>query len=176
MLSLCVVAKIVIEERTVADLDRVRAARDLDDRGDVAWFAACAVLTEVGGEALRVDGSGGDDDLEFGAARQELREVAEDEVDVEGALVGLVDDEGVVAQQVRVGLDFGEKDAVCHELDQRVWPDFFCEAHLVADRAAELYAQFVADAFSNRACGDTARLGVADEAGDTAAELETDLG
>ena len=46
----------------------------------------------------RVDRRRGDDDLEVGAARQQLLEVAEDEVDVEAALVRLVDDDRVVAR------------------------------------------------------------------------------
>ena len=49
------------------------------------------------GEALRVDRGRGDDDLEVGAGGQQPLEVAEDEVDVQAALVGLVDDQGVVA-------------------------------------------------------------------------------
>ena len=51
--------------------------------------------------ARRVDGGRGDDDLEVGPPRQQLREVAEDEVDVEAPLVGLVDDDRVVAPRAR---------------------------------------------------------------------------
>ena len=75
---------------------------------------------EVPGEPLRVDGRRGDDHLEVGAAGQQLLEVAEDEVDVEAALVRLVDDQRVVAAQHPVGLDLGQQDAVGHQLDQRV--------------------------------------------------------
>jgi hypothetical protein len=56
---------------------------------------------EVLGEALGVDGGAGDDHLEVGALRQQLLQVAEDEVDVEAALVGLVDDQRVVAASFR---------------------------------------------------------------------------
>ena len=48
---------------------------------------------------------------------QQLPEVAEDEVDVQAALVGLVDDQGVVAAQHPVALDLGEQDAVGHHPD-----------------------------------------------------------
>jgi len=65
----------------------------------------------------------GDDDLEVGAARQQLGEVAQDEVDVEAALVGLIDDDRVVGEQLSVGLDLGEQDAVGHQLDQGGVPD-----------------------------------------------------
>jgi hypothetical protein len=58
--------------------------------------------------------------LRSGRRGQQLLEVAEDEVDVEAALVRLVDDERVVAAQVTVALQLGEQDAVGHHLDQRV--------------------------------------------------------
>jgi hypothetical protein len=44
-------------------------------------------------EALRVDRGRGDDDLEVGPAGQQPLQVAEDEVDVQAALVRLVDDQ-----------------------------------------------------------------------------------
>ena len=102
------VLAVLLEQRPVADLDRVRTAADLDDRG----------VAEVPGEALRVDGRRGDDDLEVGAPGQQLGQIAEQEVDVEAALVGLVDDDRVVRAQLAVGLDLGEQDAVRHQLDE----------------------------------------------------------
>ncbi len=79
-------------ERPVAHLDRVGAAGHLDDR---------APSPKWRGEALGLDGGRGDDDLEVGPAGQQLGQVAEDEVDVEAALVGLVDDDRVVGRQRR---------------------------------------------------------------------------
>jgi hypothetical protein len=73
---------------------RGTCARHLDHGGVVE------VLAEPGG----VDRRRGDDDLEVGAPRQQLLEVAEQEVDVEAALVGLVDDDRVVAAQIPVAL------------------------------------------------------------------------
>ncbi len=93
--------------RPVADLDRVGAAADLDDRR----------AAEVRGEPLDVDGRAGDDHPQVGPARQQALEVAEQEVDVEAALVRLVDDDRVVAAQVAVALQLGEQDAVGHHLD-----------------------------------------------------------
>ena len=49
----------------------------------------------------RVDGGAGDDQLEVGPLRQQLPEVAEQEVDVEAPLVRLVDDDRVVAVSCR---------------------------------------------------------------------------
>ena len=51
-----------------------------------------------------------------GRLREQLLEVAEDEVDVQAALVCLVDDQRVVAAQHPVALDLGEQDAVGHHL------------------------------------------------------------
>ena len=154
-----------VDQRPVARLDRVRPAGDLDDRR----------VVEVLREALGVDGRRGDDDLEVGAARQQLLEVAEDEVDVEAALVGLVDDEGVVLAQRAVGLDLGQQDAVGHQLDQRVLPGLVGEPHLVPDGVAELGLQLAGDPVGDRARCQPARLRVADLAADAAAELEADL-
>ena len=153
-------------ERAVADLHGVGATADLDDRG----------AAEVVGEPLRVDGGAGDDQPQVGAPRQQLVEVAEQEVDGEAAFVRLVDDEGVVAQQVAVAGDLGEQDAVGHELDQGRVGRVVGEAHLVAHRAAELDTELLGDALGHRAGGDPPRLGVADGAAHPAAELEADLG
>ena len=83
-------------DRAVADLDRVGAAGDLDDRRGLA-----VGVGEVLGEPLGVDRRRGDDDLQVGPAGEQLLEVAEDEVDVQAALVRLVDDQRVVAAQRR---------------------------------------------------------------------------
>ena len=88
-----VVARVV--DGSVADLHRIGAAGHFDDRRRTRVAAKC------GGEALGVDGGGGDDDLEVGPTGEELAEVAEDEVDVEAALVGLVDDDRVVGRAGR---------------------------------------------------------------------------
>src|SRR3546814_5902201 len=54
---------------------------------------------EVCGEARGVDGGRGDDHLQVAAPLQQLLQVAEQEIDVETALVGLVDDDGVVRSE-----------------------------------------------------------------------------
>ena len=106
-----------------ADLDGIRAAAHLDD--------GCV---EVRGEPLGVDRRRGDDDLEVGPTGEQPGEVAQDEVDVETALVGLVDDQRVVPGQVAVTRQLGEQDPVGHELDQRVLADLIAEADLVPRR------------------------------------------
>ena len=161
-----------IVDRPVPDLDRVSAAGDLDDRGGLAG----ARVLEVLGEALGVDRRGGDDHLEVGAAGQQLPEVAEDEVDIQAALVRLVDDEGVVAVQVPVGADLGEQDAVGHELDGGGVAGFISKSDLVSDYVTQLSAQLLRDALRDRAGGDAPGLRVADLAGDPPAEFQADLG
>ncbi len=126
-------------------------------------------------EAVGVDGGGGDDDLEVGAAGEQLLQVAENEVNVQAALVRLIEDERVVAAQLLVPLHLGQQDAVGHDLDQRVVTGVICEAHLVADRRAQLGPKLVSDPFRHGAGCDPARLGMADLAGDAPAQLKADL-
>jgi hypothetical protein len=66
----------------------------------------------MAGESFGLDGGGGDDEFEVGAARQQPAQVAEQEVDVEAAFVCFVEDEGVVAQQPPVALDLGADGAL----------------------------------------------------------------
>ena len=95
-------------EGTVADLHRVRAPRHLDDRRrlDQATRAGSALpRAEMARKTVRIDRRRRDDDLQVRARGQQARDVAQDKVDVEAALVGLVDDERVVAAQHRIRLD-----------------------------------------------------------------------
>ena len=77
-------------------------------------------IREVRREALGVDRGGRDDHLEVGSLGEDLREIPEQEVDVERSLVRLVDDDRVVAAQQPVAVDLVEQDAVGHEGDARV--------------------------------------------------------
>ncbi len=122
-------------ERPVARLDRVEPTRYLDHRGGPAHAG------EMPREALRVDRRGGDDELQVGAlvgpALQQLLHVAQQEIDVETALVRLVDDERVVGAEQAVALRLREQDAVGHHLDVGVGRDAVGEAHLVAHGMAD---------------------------------------
>ena len=169
-------------EGTVADLHRVRAARHLDDRRrlDQAARAGSALpRAEMARETVRIDRRRRDDDLQVRARGQQARDVAQDEVDVEAALVGLVDDERVVAAQHRIRLDLRQQDAVRHELDEGRGAHLVRETHLVADHLAALaahgLAQLVGDAIRDRTRREPARLGVTDHAGHAAAQLHADL-
>ncbi len=70
----------------VVGLDRIGATGHLDDRG----------AAEVAGKTVHVDGGRGDDQLEIRPLRQHALEVAQQEIDIETALVGLVDDNRVI--------------------------------------------------------------------------------
>ena len=132
-------------------------------------------VPEVGGEPFGLDGRRRDDHLQVGPAGQQLAQIPEQEVDVEAALVCLVENQGVVPQQASVALDVGKQDAVGHQLHQRAVAGLVGEAHGVADGLAERGAQFVGDALGDRAGGEPARLGVADGAANAAAQFQADL-
>ena len=115
-------------------------------------------------------------DLEVGPARQQLLHVRQQEVDVQAALVRLVDDEGVVAPQLAVALDLGEQDAVGHQPDRGVLAGVVTEPHPVADRPAQRNRELLGDPLGHRTGSDPPRLGVTDGAAHPAAQLEAHLG
>jgi hypothetical protein len=156
---------VVLLKRPVAHLDRVRTAGHLDDRR----------VREVPGEPLRVDRGRGDDHLEVGPPGEQALDVAEDEVDVQAALVGLIDDQRVVAAEHTVARELVQQDAVGHDLDQRRVAGVVGEPHLVADGLAEWGVQLLGDALGDRTGGQPARLRVPDQALHAQPQLEADL-
>jgi hypothetical protein len=97
-------------QRAIPGVHREGAARHLDNRR----------IVEMLGEALQVDGRRGDDDFQVRTTRQQGFQVTEQEVDVQAAFVGFVDDDRVVAFQITVVLGFRQQDAVGHQFDQGV--------------------------------------------------------
>ena len=152
--------------RPVTDLDRIQTTGHLDHRRTV----------EMPGEALCVYGRGGYDHLQIWPPRQQLLQITEQEIDIEAALVRLVDNDRVVQPQIPVALGLGEQNAVGHQLDVGARAGLVVETDLVADRAAGFGLQLLRDARRGRARGDTPRLRVADEPRDAATEFEQDLG
>ena len=161
-----------LHQRPVADLDRIGAPGDLDDRRRLTG----PHVGEVGREPLRVDRRRGDDQLQVRTARQQPAQIAQQEVDVERALVGLVDDDRVVAAQVAVALQLGQQDAVGHQLDPARGRGLVGEPHLIADEIPERGPELGGDPLRDRACRDPARLGVPDDPVRTSAHLQADLG
>ena len=74
-----------------------------------------------------------------------------------------VNDERVVGQQQRIGLGFGQQDAVGHEFHRGIARQLVLKAYLVAHHLTQRGFQLVGDAFGNRCGGDTAGLGVAND-------------
>ncbi len=156
-------------QRTVANLDRKDPPRNLDHRGrDIR-------RPEMPREALRVERRRGDDDPEVRPPRQQLLQVPQQEIDVETALVRLVDDDRVVGRERRIALRFREQDAVGHQLDVGAGLRVVGEAHLVADGVAGCRAELVRDSRRDRPRGDAARLRVPDESAVPAPERQAYL-
>ena len=163
-------------QRPVAQLDGEGAAGDLDDGCRHRFLALGPGRGKVLGEALRVDGGGGDDDLQVRPLGQDPAQVAEQEVDVEAAFVGLVDDDGVVLLQQLVALDLGQQDAVGHHLDLGGPGDLSGEAHVEADVLADLGPQLLGDALGDGASRKAAGLGVPDHPAFAHTQLQEHLG
>jgi len=139
------------------------------------------LVGEMLGEAFRVDGRRGDDQAEVRPAPEQALHHAQQEVDVEAALVGLVDDQRVVAQQVTIVLQLGEQETVGHHRHARIGAGLVGEAHLVADGGTAFatllaFIKLLGQPAGDVACGDPARLGVTDQPAPTVTELEQHLG
>ena len=113
-----------------------RAVEDFDGVGAPAHFQHGRAV-EVLGEAFCVYGCRGDDDFQVGAARQQLFQVAQQEVDVQAAFVRFVDDNRVVGGEITVGLGFRQQDAVGHQFDAGIARGVVGKAHLIAHRTAD---------------------------------------
>ena len=152
-------------ERRIDDLDRIHAARHLDD----------GRVVERLGERLGVDRRRGDDDLQFGPAQPQPPQMAEDEIDVERTLVRLVDDDRVVFAEERIVLQLGEQHAVGHELDDRVARRLVGEPDFAADLAAERHVQLLGHAPRHRRRRHAPGLRAGDLAAVAATRRETHL-
>jgi len=89
--------------------------------------------------------------------------------------VGLIDDDRVVLLEQPIALRLGKENAIGHQFDKAGGQRVIAEADFVADGLAEWRVQFLCDACGDRSGGDSARLGVADEAIHAAADVEANL-
>ncbi len=144
---------------------RVGTPGHLDDGRTVEMLA----------KTLQVDGRRGDDDLQIRPPRQQGLEKAEQEIDVQRTLVGLVDDDGVVTLEEAVVLRLGQQDAVGHQLDQRAVLALILEAHLITHQFTQWRADFLGHASGDAACRKPARLGMADQPVHATADLQADF-
>ena len=148
----------------VADLHRVQASGDFDDR------RLAEGVRECGG----VDRRRGDHDLEILPAPDQQTQVTEQEVDVQAAFVGLVDDDRIVFKQVRVVLYLGEQHAVGHHLDAGLGHGLVREPDLASDFSSPGRAELLGDAARDRQRRDAAGLRARDAAVYAPAGFETD--
>ncbi len=155
-----------LDRRPVAHLDRITAPFDVDDRRVVEEF----------GEALGIDGRRRDDDLQVRALGQNALEIAEQEIHVERALVGLVDDDRLVLVQEPVARGLGQQNAVGHQLDLGRVGELVLEARLKTDQTAELGAGLLGDALAHAARCQPAWLGMSDQTAIADTGLQQDLG
>ena len=130
----------------------------------------------MGGKTRAVDRGRGDDQLQIGPARQQLAKVAKQEIDVQAALVRLVDDDRVVAAQHRIALGLGEQDAVGHQLDRRRTRAAILKPHLVAYQFAKRRFELFGHTTRHRTGRKAARLGMRNRLHEPATELQADLG
>ena len=77
----------------------------------------------------------------------------------------LVDDDGVVGAQERVGLRLGQQNAVGHQLDGSVLGEPVLEAHLEAHHITQRGFELFGNALGHRTGGNATRLRVADHLG-----------
>ena len=92
----------IVSGGSPAHLDWIEAPAHLED--------GCGLTrrSKMPSELLCIKGGGGNDHLEIGARIEQLLEVAQEEVYVETSLMRLINDDGVVASQLRVGLGLRE--------------------------------------------------------------------
>ena len=110
-----VLVGVFIDQRLIAYLDRIHSPANLQHGGRAAGRG------EMLGKLRGVDRGRGDDELQVGPLRQQATDVADQKVDVQRPLVGLVDDDRVVLFQKPIALRFGQQDAVGHQLDVACW-------------------------------------------------------
>ena len=129
----------------------------------------------MSGKTLRVNRRRGDDDFEIPAPCNQLLEITKQKIDVEAALVRLVDNQGVILAEPGVALDLGKQDAVCHEFNARLWTDPVLETHLVTNKRARLGSKLGADTRHQATGSNAAWLGVTDASMETKTKRETDF-
>ncbi len=183
---LVAVITLVHAKRPPAHFHRIQPPRNFDDwsksglpprsglrpvaapRGGAARLGAArrragSAFGKVLRKPLSIDSGRSHDHFQVRTARQQLFEVTQQNVDVQAALVRLVDDQGVVGAQQRVGLGFRQQNAVSHQLDRRPGLQPVVEAHLVSGNRAQLAAEFLRHALGDTGGRQPPRLGVADQ-------------
>ena len=165
-IALAFLFRLFVLHRTITNFDRIHAARNLDHRS----------IVEVLRKALGIDRCRRDDELQIGTPGQQLLDIAEQKIDVQAALVRLVENQGVILPEPWVALRFGQQYAVGHQLDVGIFRGAVGKTDLVADQRAELAVQFLRNPRRGGAGGDATRLRMTDQAGNSPAQFKTYLG
>ena len=106
-----------------------------------------------------------DDDLQVWPARQQLAQVAQQEINVQAAFVRLVNDDRIVGVQQWVGLRFSQQDTVSHQLDGGIAAQAILKTHLEADHLTKWGFQLFCNPLGHAAGSNAARLGVSNQFG-----------
>src|SRR5690606_25198825 len=88
----------ILRHRAITYLHRIKPPRYMDDR------RRHPVLGKMLGKTICIDGRRRNYDFEIATTRQELAQEAQQEIDIQAALVRLVDNDRVIAAQKRVAL------------------------------------------------------------------------
>ncbi|MCB9829962.1 MAG: hypothetical protein H6806_09410 [Planctomycetes bacterium] len=160
------VAVLVGARRTPAHLHGIGAPGDFDHGGAV----------EVLRKALGVERGRRDDHAEVIASLDETSHVAQEEVDVEAALMRFVEQDRVVGQEIRIAPRCREQDAVGHHLDPAGGGRRVVEAHGVAHRLGAVGTQLLRNAACHAPRRDAPRLRMADPSGEAATGSQGELG
>ena len=157
---------LIFGQRLVHQVNRVTPAGYLDHRRAI----------EMPGKLFCIDCRGGNQQLEVRASRQQGFQISQQEVDIQAALVRLVDDDGVVGVQVAVMHRFRQQNTIGHELDVTTGAAAFPEPHLVTYHSAQITLQFFGYPFRHGPCSDPSWLGTGNQATRSPAGLEAEFG
>ena len=86
-------------------------------------------IIEIARKTLRVDSCRGDDNFQFRAFGQQLFKITNQKIDIQAALVGLIDNDGIVLIQKTVLLHFCQQHTVGHQFYQTVVADLIRKAN-----------------------------------------------
>ena len=102
-------------------------------------------------------------------------QITEQKIDVQAALMRLVDDQGVVFEQITIVPNLSQQHAVGHQLDMGLITDVIAKTDLVADAAADFLSQLGGDTQGKAARRNPSGLGVPDAPVDPTPDIQADL-
>ena len=127
-------------------------------------------------KAIGIDGGRSHDDLEVGATRQYFAQVAQQKINVQTALVRLIDDQGVVRLEQWIGLRFSQQNAIGHQLDAGVFAQPILKPNFVAHHVAQRRFEFYGNAFGHRTSRNASGLRVANDLAPNRTPIAANLG